>query len=300
MMSTGWLRTEVREFGNSGLKVSVLGYGAGQLGTSRLTEQVANKFLNAVLDVGVTLVDTARGYGLSEERIGKFLSHRRNEFVLSTKVGYDVEGYQDWTYDCIIAGIARALKVMRTDFIDIVHLHSCPVDILKNGEVVDALEKMVEQGKVRVAAYSGENEALDYAVSTGRFGSVQFSLNITDQRSIEKAIPTAKQKGIGIIAKRPIANAPWRFADKPVGDYAEEYWVRWKKMNLKFGIDPQELFLRFSAYTEGVGSCIVGTTNIDHLRKNIQAVGKGPLPADIVSAIRKTFKENDAGWVGLV
>ncbi|MCL4512171.1 MAG: aldo/keto reductase [Bacteroidetes bacterium] len=300
MMSTGWLRTEVREFGNSGLKVSVLGYGAGQLGTSRLTEQEADKFLNAVLDVGVTLVDTARGYGQSEERIGKFLSHRRNEFVLSTKVGYDVEGYQDWTYDCIIAGVERALRLMRTDVIDIVHLHSCPVEILKNGEVVDALEEMVEQGKVRVAAYSGENEALDYAVSTGRFGSVQFSLNITDQRSIEKVIPTAKRKGIGIIAKRPIANAPWRFADKPVGDYAEEYWVRWKKMNLKFGIDPQELFLRFSAFTDGVGSCIVGTTNIDHLRKNIQAVGKGPLPADIVSAIRKTFKENDAGWVGLV
>ncbi|MCL5738179.1 MAG: aldo/keto reductase, partial [Bacteroidetes bacterium] len=294
MMSTGWLRTEVREFGNSGLKVSVLGYGAGQLGTSRLTEQEADKFLNAVLDVGVTLVDTARGYGQSEERIGKFLSHRRNEFVLSTKVGYDVEGYQDWTYDCIIAGVERALRLMRTDVIDIVHLHSCPVEILKNGEVVDALEEMVEQGKVRVAAYSGENEALDYAVSTGRFGSVQFSLNITDQRSIEKVIPTAKRKGIGIIAKRPIANAPWRFADKPVGDYAEEYWVRWKKMNLKFGIDPQELFLRFSAFTDGVGSCIVGTTNIDHLRKNIQAVGKGPLPADIVSAIRKTFKENDA------
>ena len=289
---------KLREFGNTGLKVSVLGLGAGHIG--RLPEKEVERLLDEVLSSGITLIDTARGYGSSEELIGKFLSRRRNEIVLSTKVGYDIEGYQDWTYDCIVAGVDRALKVMRTDFIDIVHLHSCSLDILRRGEVTDALEKTVEQGKVKVAAYSGENEALDYALASGKFASLQFSLNVSDQHSIDRVIPTAKQKGIGVIAKRPIANALWRFADRPVGDYAEEYWVRWKKMNLKFGIDPEELFLRFSAFTDGVSSSIVGTRNIGHLKKNIEAVNKGPLPNDIYSAIRKAFEENDDDWIGQV
>ena len=71
-------------------------------------------------------------------------------------------------------------------------------------------------------------------------------------------------------------------------------------MNLKFGIDPEELFLRFSAFTDGVSSSIVGTRNIGHLKKNIEAVNKGPLPNDIYSAIRKAFEENDDDWIGQV
>ena len=59
---------------------------------------------------GVNLIDTARGYGLSEERIGRHLAHRRQDFLLSTKVGYGVEGLPDWTYDCIVGGVERALR----------------------------------------------------------------------------------------------------------------------------------------------------------------------------------------------
>jgi len=291
---------EKRNFGSSGLKVSVLGFGAGHIGGNKITENEVSLLLNSILDLGINLIDTARGYGLSEERIGKYISQRRREFVLSTKVGYGIPGYNDWTYDCIIAGVNEALRIMRTDYIDIVHLHSCPLGTLEYGEVIKALNKTVEDGKVRVAAYSGENEALKFVVDSGAFGSIQTSINITDQRNLDTILPAAKEKGIGVIAKRPLANIPWRFSERPYGEYCEEYWVRWKAMNMDLGIDWNEAALRFTAYTSGVNTCIAGTSNINHLKNNLEFINKGPLPDNIYNQIRESFKSNDNNWIGLV
>ncbi len=287
-----------RKFGRNSFEVSVLGFGAGHIGDNEITDTGSGKLLNFALDNGINLFDTARGYGLSEERIGKFLSHRRDELLLSTKVGYDIPGFENWTYDIILAGIDAALKKLRTDFIDIVHLHSCPKEILLRGEVIDALEKAYSQGKIKVAAYSGENESLDYAVQCGRFGSIQTSVNVADQRSLINRIPGAKEKGMGVIAKRPVANALWQYNGRPVGNYAENYWLRWQKMNLQIGIEPQELFIRFSVFAPGVDSAIIGTSDIDHLKSALKAVNKGKLPEEIFDKIRNTFTENDDNWIG--
>ncbi|MEW6732728.1 MAG: aldo/keto reductase [Acidobacteriota bacterium] len=290
----------LRDFGNTGIKVSLLGFGAGLIGDHRVSEAEVDKILNSVLDYGITLIDTARGYGASEERIGRYIAHRRGEFVLSTKVGYGIPGYHDWTYDCIIAGIDEALRILRTNYIDIVHLHSCPWETLTRGEVIDALAATVKAGKVRVAAYSGENEALAYAVDSGRFRGIMASVNICDQRILNDLTSKAREKGLGIIAKRPVANAPWKYAHRPVGNYCEEYWLRLEKMGLDFGADWPDIALRFSAYTEGVSSCIVGTTNLEHIRENIAILSKGPLPANTVSDICTAFKQYDDNWIGQI
>jgi aryl-alcohol dehydrogenase-like predicted oxidoreductase len=288
---------EQRAFGNTGIKVSVLGFGAGHIGSENFPEKEVESLLNIVLDSGITLIDTARAYGLSEERIGKYLKRRRNEFVLSTKVGYGIEGYENWTYECVRAGIDQALRLLQTDYIDIVHLHSCPLGTLQWGEPLRALEDGVRAHKVRVAAYSGENEALEWSVESGRFGSVEHSINICDQRAIDNILGAAKAKGLGVIAKRPVANAPWRFTECPVSHYAEEYWWRWKTMDVDpSGLEWQEIALRFAAFTPGVHSCIVGTTNPEHLKKNLAIIEKGPLSPKLYDAIRISFKTNDPGW----
>jgi aryl-alcohol dehydrogenase-like predicted oxidoreductase len=288
---------EQRAFGNTGLKVSTLGFGAGHIGSNNLSEHEAEELLNLVLDSGITLVDTARAYGLSEERIGKYLSRRRGEFVLSTKVGYGIEGFEDWTYECVRAGIEQALRLLRTDHIDIVHLHSCPIGTLQWGEPLRALEDAVREKKVVVAAYSGENDALEWAIDSGRFGSVEHSVNICDQRCIESSLISANAKGMGVIAKRPVANAPWRFAECPVSHYAEEYWWRWKTMDVDPGdLEWQEIALRFAAYTPGVHSCIVGTVTSEHLKRNLRIIEKGPLPQKLYDTLRHAFKTNDPGW----
>jgi aryl-alcohol dehydrogenase-like predicted oxidoreductase len=287
-----------RKFGKNGFEVSALGFGAGHIGGNEISDNEAGKLLNYALDNGINLFDTARGYGLSEERIGKFLSYRRNEIILSTKVGYDIPGYGNWTYEIILAGIDAALKKLRTDYIDIVHLHSCSKDILLKGEVIDALEKAKSDGKIKIAAYSGENESLDYAVHLGRFSSIQTSVNVADQRALCDLIPKAKENGMGVIAKRPVANALWKYNERPAGNYAEEYWSRWQIMKLYFDIDPQELFIRFSAFAPGVDSAIIGTSRIEHLKSAVSAVNKGVLPEDIFRNIRNSFSENDDNWIG--
>ncbi|MCX6169411.1 MAG: aldo/keto reductase [Ignavibacteriales bacterium] len=289
-----------RKFGNSGLLISILGFGAGEIGDLAVEDKNVNKILNFALDNGINLIDTARGYYASEDRIGKFISHRRNEFVLSTKVGYGIPGKEDWSYDCIISGVDEALSLLQTDFIDIVHLHSCSLEILRRGDAILALQNAVQSGKVKVAAYSGENDELKFAVESNVFQAIQTSFNICDQRKLENIFPTTIKKHIGVIAKRPIANAPWRFNEQPHGHYAEEYWLRWKKMHIDIGIGWNEAALRFAAFSEGVNSCIVGTTNIEHLKQNIEIVSKGKLPEDIYLALRNAFIQNDDGWTGQV
>lgn len=287
------------DFGNTGLKVSALGFGAGQIGGESLEESAAGALLNAALDCGITLIDTARGYGLSEERIGRHLSHRRSEFVLSTKIGYGIDGYADWTYDCIVAGIDAALIRLRTDVIDIVHLHSCPLGTLQAGEVITALLRAREQGKVRVAAYSGENAELAWAVQCGHFGSVECSVNLFDQWSLHNILPGAVAAGLGVIAKRPLGNAPWRHAQRPVGDYGETYWGRMQALALESGGLPWDaLALRFSAFAPGVGSAIAGTASVAHLRHNADLVNEGALPAPLLEQIDRRYRAVGNDWPG--
>jgi aryl-alcohol dehydrogenase-like predicted oxidoreductase len=292
---------EHRAFGTTGLRVSALGLGAGQLGDARLPEAAAAALLNTALDLGVRLIDTAPSYGLSEERIGRHLHHRRGEFVLSTKVGYGVPGVPDWTHDCIVQGIDRALVRLRCERIDIVHLHSCDIATLQANGVMDALDLARSRGKIALAAYSGENEALRFAALSGRFQSVEASINLCDQKLLDDVLPLAQQRGLGVIAKRPVANAPWRFEQRPLGDYAEEYWQRWKTMAIDpHGLDWQELALRFCVWHSGAHSAIVGTGNVRHLQHNAELAARGPLPAAWVSEIRTAFARCGEHWAGQI
>ena len=294
---------QTRPFGQTGLRVTALGFGAMHLNDGRVSEAEAGRLLNAVLDAGVNLIDTARGYGLSEERIGRHLAHRRQEFVLSTKVGYGIPGVPDWTAPCILAGVDAALARLRCERLDIAHLHSCPLPVLERGEVITALEACVRAGKVRVVAYSGENTALAFALHSGRFGSVQASISLCDQGNLGTHLPALVVAGLGVIAKRPLAGAVWLLSLRPE-DHAEgAYWDRWQAMGL--GEPPQEgswneVALRFSAHCPGVASAIVGTGSLAHFRQNLAWVEKGPLPQELQERLRAAFQAHDQDWRGLI
>ena len=290
-----------RKFGKNGPEVTIIGLGAGHIGDEKQDERSIEKFLNEILDLGINFIDTARAYGLSEQRIGKYLSHRRSEFILSTKVGYDVQWQPDWSYDAVKGGVEQALKLLQTDYIDIVHLHSCSKEILETGDVIKGLEEVKKEGKVKFIAFSGENDALEYAIGTGRFDSIQTSVNICDQRGITNYLPKAIEAGLGVIAKRPIANAPWRHSEPPVGHYSEAYWHRLKKMQFDpHGMEMVELALRFSAFAPGVTTAIIGSSKIDHVKKHIDSIEKGTLPEEIMEYIQSVFIKNDDNWEGLI
>jgi aryl-alcohol dehydrogenase-like predicted oxidoreductase len=290
---------EQRPYGQSGFTVSALGLGAAQVGNPRLSEAEAASLLAAAVDAGVNLLDTAPSYGLSEQRIGRCLAARRQEVIISTKLGYGVAGIEDWTGPCITAGVEKALGILRTDHIDIAHLHSCPASTLARGDVVDALERAKVAGKLRAIAYSGENEDLAFALSMQRFDGFMASLNFCDQRVVENTLPLLQGKGF--IAKRPSANHPWRFDQAPVGDYCETYWHRWQAMGLSnHGLSWGELAVRFALSIPDVASAIVGTGSLAHLQQNIAWAAAGPLDASTVAELRANFHQHDRDWSGQI
>jgi aryl-alcohol dehydrogenase-like predicted oxidoreductase len=292
---------ELRPLGTTGLRVSAVGLGAGRIGDADTSDADVDALVGAALDLGVTLVDTAPSYGLSEERLGRALAGRRDRVVLSTKLGYGVPGIPDWTGPCITAGVEAALSRLRTDRIDVAHLHSCGLDLLVRGELVEALHRAVASGKVRVAAYSGEDEPLLWAVRSGAFGAVQCSVSVVDQGPLPVAVAEAASRGLGVLGKRPLGNAPWRFRDRPSEADVAEAWQRFQALALPpHPLGWTDLFARFAAFAPGVSAILVGTSRPAHLAEVVASVERGPLDAPLGGALRSAFRRAGGSWNGRI
>jgi aryl-alcohol dehydrogenase-like predicted oxidoreductase len=286
---------EQRTLGNTGLKVSRLGVGLAEIG-SLTEEKEAGKVLNAALDGGINFLDTAACYGVSEELIGRTVSHRRDEYILASKCGHVTGGYigEEWTAPTVRDSIDRSLRRLQTDVIDIMQLHSCGVDVLERGEVIEELHKAQKAGKVRFIGYSGDNEAAAWAVDSGLFATLQTSFNLVDQRARTQIFDKARAQGMGIITKRPIANGVWGASASP-SDYASEYFRRAQILQQE-GALPQApenriwLSLAFTLAHEAVDTAIVGTRNSAHMQANIDWL------ATKVETLHQRFAQHDEDW----
>jgi aryl-alcohol dehydrogenase-like predicted oxidoreductase len=299
---------ETRAFGKTGLQVSRLGVGLSEIGF-RLTfadEAQAAGVLNTALDAGVNFLDTAACYSISEELIGRTIAHRRREYVLATKCGHVTGGYdgEEWTAQTIKDSIDRSLKRLRTDHLDLVQLHSCGVDVLEKGEVIQALQDAQQAGKTRFIGYSGDNEAAAWAIESGIFDTLQTSFNLVDQRARTRLFAPAKARGLGIIAKRPIANGAWGAANSP-SKYADQYFERAQVMA---GLGPLPgtvehpvlLALGFTFAHDQIDTIIVGTRDPHHMKANIEWVNTSlPIDEAVVQELRRRFGEAGQDWVQL-
>lgn len=261
-------------------------------------EVAVGRLLNDVLDAGISLIDTARGYGRSEARIGRHLAHRRREFVLSTKFGYGVDGVADWTYECVAKGVDRALRELQTDVIDIGFLHSCPLEILERGDCTQALADAVVAGKLRFAGYSGENAALQHALSDSRISMVQASASLVDQGNLRILY---RRHGQGVLIKRALAGLAWDRAERPT-DYCEgEYWDRWQKLGYpSCGLPWPEIALRFSVFHGGGDAVLLGSRRIENIRAAIETVSRGPLAKDVVGTYGLMYVQTGFDWPAIV
>lgn len=283
-----------RSLGSPGLEVSVLGLGAGGLGAPALSDRDVQGLLGRARELGVNLVDTAPSYGESEARLGRALAGQRDAWVVSTKVGYGVPGVPDWTGPCITLGVEQALRRLGTEHLDIVHLHSCPAEVLERGEVVAALTDAVRAGKVRAAAYSGDAHPLYVAVESGAFTVVQATLSLLDQHNAP-TLALARRRGLGVIAKRVLANAPWRFDHEPERPDEATYWRRWREAELDLAA-PQDAALRFAAHHPAVSTALIGTRSTHHLEAAARAVAAGPLAAETAELLARRFAERGTAW----
>ncbi len=261
--------------------------GCGALGDPRLGEREAVRLVLGAVELGINLFDSARSYGLSEERLGRFL--RGQPVVRSTKGGYGIDGAANWSAEAVRRGIDAALERLCTDCIDLFHLHSCPLEVLRRDEVLDALERAREAGKIRVACYSGDNAELELAVRSGRFGAVQASVSLYDQRNL-----AAFAGGVGVLAKRPLANGTWR-AVEPHDEASRAYRDRHQRLALEPREPWDEFAARFTAHAPGVTSILAGTTSLEHLRRVVDAVERGPLPAEATQDVHQRFATASRG-----
>jgi aryl-alcohol dehydrogenase-like predicted oxidoreductase len=296
---------EKRQLGKTDMQVSVLGFGGAEIGFEGATEATVGRLLTGALDAGLNVIDTAECYEGSEELIGKTVADRRADYYLFTKCGHPRGvGSEDWSPASLLESIERSLKRLRTDRLDLIQLHSCSEAILRKGVAIVALQTAREKGYARYLGYSGDSQAARYAVECGAFDTLQTSINIADQEAIDLTLPMAREKGLGVIAKRPIANVAWRESHKPIAGYHHVYWERLNKLRYEFirHFPLEESIahaLRFTLSVPGVHTAIVGTTKPERWQENARLVRDGMLSEAEVASIRDRWEEiAPASWIG--
>jgi aryl-alcohol dehydrogenase-like predicted oxidoreductase len=250
-----------RPLGKTGIHVSPIGFGAFKIGRNEKTKYAASyplpdepavaRLLNTVLDLGITHIDTAPAYGLSEERIGRSIGHRRHEFILSTKVGETFEQGQsryDFSGAPIRASVERSLVRLRTEVLDIVFIHSDggEVETHQKNDAVSTLMDLKQRGLIRAIGLSGKTEtgarlALDWA------DVLMVEYHLEDQ-SHAGVMAAAAQRGVGVVVKKGLASGRLSAAKS----------------------------IEFVLANPAIANLVIGGLNIDHIRANVDQLRRGP------------------------
>ncbi len=249
------MSSSLRPLGLTGLMVPPLGFGAFKIGRNQgikypqpydLPDDAAvARLLSGVLDLGCTLIDTAPAYGLSEERIGRAMGTRRQEFVLSTKVGEtfaDGKSSYDFSRNGLEASLQRSLQRLQTDVLDLVFIHSNGDDerILNETAAVAVLHEWKARGAIRAIGLSGKTIAgAQQALAWADVLMVEYHL---DDVSHADVMAAAAAKSVGVFVKKGLASGRLPPADA----------------------------IRFVLQNPAVGSLILGGLNLDHFQSNWQ------------------------------
>jgi aryl-alcohol dehydrogenase-like predicted oxidoreductase len=295
-----------RTLGQTGTDVTILGYGAMELrGEPRgpaISAEDAGRVLNAVLDGGINLIDTSIDYGTSEELIGRYLAHRRDEYFLASKCGCPLEQPadvpppypHDYTAANVRAGVEQSLRRLRTDRLDLVQVHMSPsVATMAAGHTIETLQALRDEGKVRFLGMSGILPNLPDQIAMDVFEVFQIPYSAL-QREHEELITAAAATGAGTLIRGGVARgAPaedkgWQRG--PIGLPEGEGERRWESAGideLLDGMSRMEFMLRFTLSHPDLSTTIVGTSNVDHLKANLAVAEKGPLPADLYQTAKQ-------------
>jgi len=298
---------ERRPLGRTGTEVTILGYGAmelrGQPRGPAITDEAAGQVLNAVLDAGINLIDTSVDYGRSEELIGRYLGHRRDEYFLASKCGCPLDlptgtppPYpHDYRPANVRAGVEQSLRRLGTDRLDLVQVHMSPSRAqLEQDQTIGTLQALRDEGKVRFIGMSGILPNLPGHLAMGVFDVFQIPYSAL-QREHEELISAAAAAGAGTLIRGGAARGTLA-ADKtgqpgPIGlppGAGQERWAAAGLDGLLDGMSRMEFVLRFTLSHPGLSSTIVGTANPEHLRANLAVAGRGPLPGDLYAeALRR-------------
>ena len=304
--------SEHRPLGSSGLVVSRVGLGCNNFGR-RIGLDDARAVVDAALDEGITLFDTSDSYGESEEILGELLGGRRDQVLLATKFGSDLQGANgpDWgargSRRYIRRAVERSLRRLRTDWIDLYQLHF-PDPVTPMDETLAALTELVHEGKVR---YIGSSNLAAWQVSDAewlsrthgheRFVSAQNHYSLLDRQVEAELVPACLAYGIGILPYFPLASglltgkyhrgepapegtrlAGARFAGQ-ITDERFDAVEALEAFAAERSISLLDVAIGGLAAQPAVGSVIAGATRPDQVKANVTAGRWIPTPEDLAA-----------------
>ena len=300
-----------RPLGHSGLLVSVAGLGCNNFGR-RLDTEAARSVIDAAIEAGITLLDTADIYGTgrSEEILGEVLAGRRDQVVLATKfgssgvdMGYGPAAGAKGGRAYIRRAVEHSLRRLRTDYIDLYQLHT-PDPATPIGETMAALGELIAEGKVRYIGHSNfsgwqvaEAAVLARELRTAPFISAQNHWSLLERGAEAEVVPAARHFGLGVLPYFPLANGlltgkirrgqqaaeGTRLAGRP--EYVTEQKLGrvealagWAQ---EHGVTVLEVAIGALAAQPGCGSVIAGATSPEQVKANASAADWVPSAADL-------------------
>lgn len=244
-----------RRLGRTEFELSPIGFGAFKIGRNQGIKYASGyelpsdaesaRLLNGVLDLGVNYIDTAPAYGLSEQRIGSAIAHRKAEFVISSKVGETFEDGRsrfDFTEQGVRESIARSRKRLSVDVLDIVFVHSDghDLDVLHRTDAVATLRDLKAEGHIRAIGFSGKT--IDGGAAALAWADAIMVEYHMEDRSHEDVIAEATARGVGVIVKKGLAS----------------------------GRLPAREAIQFVLNNRGVTSMVIGGLDLQHFKRNLE------------------------------
>ena len=292
-----------RKLGNTGMVVTQLGYGSMGLrgpktwGMRVVNDDDADRFLNHVLDVGINFIDTSPDYGVSEERIGRFIGRRRNEYYLATKCGCVYTQHDDhleidhvWKPDIVRGNLELSLKRLQTDYVDLLQFHGGDAKTLQQSGLIDLLIDFRDQGLIRHIGVSSKIPNLEGLIELGVFETFQIPYSCLSPEHHE-LITRAGETGAGIIIRGGVAHGgPDAEIQRPA---LNDVWAKAGLDELlPNGMSRAELILRYTLSHPNCDTTIVGTCNEQHMSENLSSAQAGRLPHELYKeVVRRVSKQ---------
>lgn len=312
----------LRQLGNSGLSVSVVGLGANNFGW-RLDLDRSRAVIEAALEAGITFIDTSDSYdtGTSETILGEVLKGRRDEVVIATKFGSDMAGTNGPDFGArasrryVVRAVEASLRRLGTDWIDLYQLHR-PDGVTPLEETLGVLDDLVEQGKIR---YAGSSNLAGWQVADAdwisrterltRFVSAQNHYSLLERSAEAELVPACLAHDVSLVAYFPLANGlltgKWRRGEaapansrlsgrNAPSDATFDVLEALEALADKAGVALVELAIAGLAARPSVGSVIAGATTADQVRSNA-AAGDRELSTEVLAEIEEIVSLRRAG-----
>ncbi|MFP4026234.1 MAG: aldo/keto reductase [Candidatus Brocadiia bacterium] len=299
---------EKRKLGKTDLEVTRLSFGGLFVSSVGGKFEQAREALLRGLDLGVNYIDTAPSYANSEEVIGKALADEDVKFYLSTKLGGRPDPFEPRNKDHLRQSLEESLRLLGRDHIDVLFVHEPdrpgmydwfeswnPVE----GPVCDFLEEVKDEGLVRHTGLGGTTAyELAYIMEHGTFDVVltAFNYSILWQEAKHGIIPTAKEKGMGVVAGSPLQQGWFARRYDDIVENDPPPWLspqrRGQLLRLYSLLDEidmplPELALRFALSNPDIDTVLMGARNTSEVEQNVQSAEDGTLPDDILAAVQE-------------